>query len=477
MLPERLLHDDLHLVHRAVLSALTRRVVAQSEYNVAFVGNFPEQKIDGALETNRHFAADGATSPWYIITGPNGVYVPSRNETYVAWEAWNTGTSDREHKIARYDHVAKTWSSPTVFLSGADTIADDDHGVPAICIDHQGYVHTFSGPHVGLMKHLRSVAPYDISSFTGRQTIGASLTYPHPIMVGSTMYVFYRDYDSVNSVFSMDAVVYKTTSLNNGLAAWSSEVKWFDVGADARWYGGPHILRGTDIHIVGSCSNFNQTTKFHVFYFIWDTTTDTVRNWTGDFSVPAANFPVSRADADAHFTILLTPPGREERFGTFALAPDGTPHILNCEEPSNGNVGANGHYRMDHLTWNGSSWVTTNLRTSAVFASATANCMNVGGLYVFPDGRVRAYWTEDPDAEWTAGNTPGHIVYAERSAAGVWGPTIRALNGVGSFGLAQAAPVLNGLPEAHVLFAETSAPANEQQLKCYLFGDKGFVGT
>ena len=93
--------------------------------------------------------------------------------------------------VAAYDIKAKKWSAPvraSKFGLGADT-----HGNPSICIDSKGRLHVFFGCHSRAMKHVRSVKPYDITSWAEASCPTKRATYPQSMRTADgSIYLFFR---------------------------------------------------------------------------------------------------------------------------------------------------------------------------------------------------------------------------------------------------------------------------------------------
>ena len=93
--------------------------------------------------------------------------------------------------VAAYDIKAKRWSAPvraSDFGLGGDT-----HGNPSICIDSKGHIHVFFGCHSRAMKHVRSLKPYDITSWAEAPCPTRRATYPQSMrMADGSIYLFFR---------------------------------------------------------------------------------------------------------------------------------------------------------------------------------------------------------------------------------------------------------------------------------------------
>ena len=93
-----------------------------------------------------NFASDGATTPWHgNATYSAAIHDSTGGRTWVAWEAFVDGA--RRVHCTVLDVTAGAFGP--IHDVAAQPLQDDDHGVPAIVMDHEGYVHCFHGPHDG----------------------------------------------------------------------------------------------------------------------------------------------------------------------------------------------------------------------------------------------------------------------------------------------------------------------------------------
>jgi hypothetical protein len=93
--------------------------------------------------------------------------------------------------IDAYDIKKKTWVGP---VRASDYgLGRDTHGNPSITIDTKGHLHIFFGCHGKAMKHVRSVAPYDISQWEEMSSPTQRATYSQSMrMADGSIYLFYR---------------------------------------------------------------------------------------------------------------------------------------------------------------------------------------------------------------------------------------------------------------------------------------------
>src|SRR5690606_33213921 len=93
--------------------------------------------------------------PFYSsATFPSALHDSAANRTWITYEGWGTG---RIAVVTYFDHSTGKYG-PTV-SAGEIPLVDDSHGMPSLCIDGDGYVHVFFGPHSGDMKYRVSASP------------------------------------------------------------------------------------------------------------------------------------------------------------------------------------------------------------------------------------------------------------------------------------------------------------------------------
>lgn len=135
---------------------------------------------------------DGA---WSFFGDPRAVH--RNGKTYVGWI-----TSGGRVQVSRYDHATRTRKTVTLRNLGVD-----DHNNPSVVFLPDGRVRAFFSPHSGRVLpvgqpsrlYYRTTAnPYGIYSWTGTRSIptntsgGLGYTYPNPVQLGNTTYLFWR---------------------------------------------------------------------------------------------------------------------------------------------------------------------------------------------------------------------------------------------------------------------------------------------
>lgn len=417
------------------------------------------------IATTDYFAATGATQLFHGGTEPPALR--SGDKYLFALETWHPQHNKRQESVVSYDRVSKRWTGPVGAIS--QTIDNDDHGVPSLMVDHQGYFHIFGAAHGGGMQHSISRYPGDASHWN-KQNITAlvsNYTYPHPNMIGGVIYLFMRKGNTPPAT-NYPYVLRKSTSLNNGVITWGPEILVGDFGEDSRWYTGKHIARGTEIHMTASKADFQDGYRRNIYYLIFDTLTDT---WTNIDRTVTKTGTMDLATANASFKIYTHADGQTGNGGSsFCFDSAGRQHFLYQTGPFSGYPGdANGHTTKNdiyHIMYDGGTF-------SAPFRIGEApNRYDNGGISPTDDGGVVVLYVEDTQLKWPRG---GDILKRTRSAEGVWSSPSTVLLSA-DFPLVNPTPVQDGGPEARLVFCEYSGnQTDERQLKGWAYGDGGLL--
>jgi hypothetical protein len=262
------------------------------------------------------FAELGSTSTWYAnSTWPNGIYSSALDKTLQAITDFTVvgGNPIKQVRLYSRDHAGSTWPAAVdLFTDDSNSTgtqpAADDHGVGALCEDHQGYIHAFGGVHNGAMKHVSSTTAGSVTNFTARTSIGTLFAYPHPVRVGSQLNLFMRVFDG-GTQYNLAAV--RSSALNAGVPTWGSELPVLSFGANSRVYLGQALAVGTDIYLVCTQADFGDTLRKHVYVLVYDTVTGNVRNLANTKTVLAASLPVGLSDADTFYRVVGFAGGEE----------------------------------------------------------------------------------------------------------------------------------------------------------------------
>jgi hypothetical protein len=350
-------------------------------------------------------ATDGATTPMYGAVHSSAFYDAALNKTFMSWEAW---TGRRTQRVTSLDHGTGYFSEREGF--GVSAMVDDSHGnVGALLLDDENYLHAFYGAHADLTpntKHSVTRWPIDGAELSGSHwsiepAITGDYTYPHAAMVGSTMYLFVRD---TNVAGTRMPLVLHTASLSGGVATWSAGTTLIDMGADHRFYQGTLRVVGTDIHFVAAKADYADSTRAHLYYFIYDTLTGAVSNHDKSFTVAAGDLPMDNTEA-LNCRVFAHGGGNNGNTPSLAFDTDGNPFVAVAD-------GTGSSYDIKVLKRTAGVWGSEEV------SATTDYRYNNYALGPLPGGKMELLYEHDTSAAWGRG---GNIMRVERSAAGVWG--------------------------------------------------------
>ena len=416
-----------------------------------------------------YFSNIGGTSPFYgQVLSPPALYDSASDTTWIAWESMVNGF--RAQQITGLDHATGYWSEITGV--GISSLVDDDHGNPAICLDHEGHMHAFYGSHnaVTNSESRHSSTQWPISGAAGEGSLwairapvaGAIHTYPKPNLVGTVLYVFFREGSGSNGRYH---TLYKTTALADGVATWDTAKRVIDFGATTRVYTGSHFVIGTEIHFLASLGNDGDTLREHVYYFIYETADGSLKNWDKSVSTASGSLPISLATANTSYRIVNTG-GNHTDIHALCFDTTGNPHVVYID-------GTGTSFDLKHIK------VTAGVWSSAVTVETIVGLSGVGHIAVIElvalsGDRVELFYPLDSLAAWDRG---GDMMRRERSAAGVWG-TAQTVLEADSYALGRPFAVLNGRTEARVIFceiAQDSLDASGGDLRSFVWGSGGLI--
>lgn len=410
------------------------------------------------------FATDGCTYPWYTATTPNAVYYSGTNKTWFSWEAWDG--SRRIIDVTTFNHTNGLWE-PVVRVATTSLI-DDDHGVPSMVRDHEGYWHIFYGAHQASMKHIVTSGVDDLTMWADQPVLTGTYTYPHPTLIGGALYVFMRASERY-------LALRKSSALSGGVATWGSEVVIADMDIEgsgpARWYGGNHVVIGSKIHMTATRGNEGNTWRRDIYYLVYDTATGNVENIDGSTITAAASLPIGLATLDASYKIVSQPTAAGTGYiPTMCLDAASRMHILYADGPTNNDDVVD----VWHIMRSGSGWTSPH----KLGTSRTA----LSGFAITPsaNGSITAYWSQQNGTPaWYSGSgrrDGGDIWIASRASGGTWAIS-QMLHAATTFALGEPNLVLNGPSHLRAIWAENNqdSAVESGKLRMYAYGDFGFL--
>jgi hypothetical protein len=411
-----------------------------------------------AVNSLEYFADDVANHAFHSnVSYPASFYDSVDDKTWTFREAWDG--LQRVYVAQLYNHATLRFTLP--YTISTDGLVNDSHGVPAAVMDHEGYVHCFFGAHDSPLKHYVTAAPRDPTSWIALSDIGTNLTYPHPVRMGSALYLFARGGSNE------ELHRYKTTALSGGSATWGA-VKAVVSFSGGRFYPGTALAAGTDIHIVATYSDAADTLRRDVYEFVYDTTDESAGNSDGSVSTVVGSQPISKATADTSY-IVANQTTNETDVPAFCITPDGTRHLAYIDDTATPWDIAYKNYPVGG-PWSSATVLTTTTGSTSAFGYKEEIC-----LVPRADNSVELWFPDDGGAAYAVGGDMKRVV---RSAAGSVG-SVTTIRNAAVEGLGRPTAVLNADSTLFVMFTEVAATeldADAGGLKCFAYGRDGFVG-
>lgn len=389
---------------------------------------------------------------WETVSYPSGFYESGADKTYAVWQFVGLLGYKGVH-VAAYDHTTSAWGER--YTVGNFLLANDDHGHPALVRDSSGYIHCYFGSHNSPFKYSVTNAADDISAWTQRPDIGTALTYPKPVLVGSTIYLFARDSTTATRL----KLGVSTMTPVAGIGTHGAFTILVDFGADTRVYTTECHAIGTDIHFCCMYTPISDSSRQHVYYMVYDTTTGDISNYDGSVTVTSGSLPISLATANTSFRIVDHGADNGD-VPSLQFDTSGNAHVAyaNGTEPT---------YDLEHIMLSGGSW-------SSPVTIGTLTDQAVGGGF---SGYVDSYCLV-PGASGTMEawfNTGGDLLRRVRSSGGTWA-TAETILTAGTYDVYRQAAVKNADPAFRTLFAESSGTATDSaavNLGLFAYGDSG----
>ncbi|MCI3922433.1 BNR repeat-containing protein [Paenibacillus sp. TRM 82003] len=149
-------------------------------------------EVNGA-NNGDHFSSyvitkEANTAAFYGTSGPGAVYDPISDKTFISYSG-PVGDPYMQYFDHKEKHISTAYKVGTNVLPTAD-----NHGIPAMEIDSDGFIHVIFGGHGQPLQYARSVRPRDITEWTATKNITEmpTGTYPHVTSIGTIVYFFYR---------------------------------------------------------------------------------------------------------------------------------------------------------------------------------------------------------------------------------------------------------------------------------------------
>lgn len=435
-------------------AGLTRAVYALMEkINNADFPNAPSASEVGTVADN------GATTPMYASVREAAFYNALLDTTVFAWEAFVKGK--RQAHVSTYDHSMQTFGP--IINSGIPGLINDDHGVPAVLQDHQGFGHLFGGSHAASMQHAVTNSPNDFSSFTVAAPIEGEYGYPHPVLVDDKIFLFMRR----GRTGYTNLVLRKTDYLNNGDAQWAEERTIINLGEDPesytnRVYAGNFVVVGTEIWFIAQLSPATDEYRKNVYFFKYDSVSGNVKNYDGSVVVNSEDLPVCRIEADANFLIYEHEGAdRGTDIPVWFLDDENRAHIFFGVGPNDG------PFSIIHMYDTGKGWSDPEI------AAVVSHRYDVFAPVFLLDGSIELYY---PSSIYNS-LYDGDMMLKTRSISGEWSCPQKIIES-DQFLTGRVLPVLNGHPDAMVIFAELANNRFDNSAgskRIFIYGENGFL--
>lgn len=417
------------------------------------------------------FAALGATQPWYAgSTQYNAATYNGR--TYVVWETYDRVPDKRYCNIRAYTHATGLWGEVWTVGPECET-EDDDHSVPAICFNADGRAVVVYGHHDGNFKLAIMTNAEDETLWTVQNDgFVGEYTYPHPVLIGSTMYVLFREDIPAGVEFADGSKVltYRPVTFSGATATVGSAVRIGDLANNARWYQGNHILLGNG-RVAQCCAraDYNDTFRRNGYYYEIDFAGAQLVNIAG----VASAFPVVGATMASNFMVHDSTSGTPRDMGAPSLAIDSTGRKHICFTK-----GTAGSPEVFHMIAAGSSF------TAPVSIATVTNGSDLADLPRLINGKnnsLEVYYNRDPDALWgRGGNVYRKVMTTDTGGTGDWGSEELVMAADSSrFALGQIGNVRPAHANARIVFGEVAQdPLNTSAFpakRLFVLGDGGFL--
>ncbi len=431
----------------------------------------PVQKVDlvisqsvtaAAVDYSRvtYFAADAASSANYAGTvSPEGVRDTVSGKTLLAYEAWDGVALARQGKVRIYDPAAKTISQPyTMFTS---QLVSDDHGVPPIDIADNRRAYGFGGAHSGEPLQVSMSGAGDFTTWTVLTSLAAStygfnaMGYPHPVCVGSVIYLFVRFSDGSTK---MPFGYIKGNIAADGTVTWATTaVILLDFGNNSRVYAVEPLVvskNGNEavIRCAATFATYGDDYRQDNFVFDLDTAAALIKAITGTYTRPI-DTPMSLSAARSF--IRVTTQFENNLYGTvpshcFDTAGN---YQIAYMESALGNQDANNDYPIFERVLSGGV-LGAPVNTGAIIRQR----YDVHNIIAQSAGKVDIWFTSSDALNRARGGDISHI--SRSGPTGAWGSPIKDDVAGAFLGYDRVHGVKNADDSLRIVYAEQVVPAS-----------------
>jgi hypothetical protein len=179
--------------------------------NAATIDTVTTQSIYGCLRTN------GA-----------GVFDATVNKTFVTYSGTN-----QDIYIKAYDHATSAWSAATKVATLNVTHNNAYHDYPVLRQLSDGRLAIFQATHTATLQMYTAPTPRSITgTWSNRRISSDRNAYPEPIVIGSTIYLFYNQNTDIGYPYR----IYRMIKSTNSGQSWSAPQTVIDSGRTADRY-------------------------------------------------------------------------------------------------------------------------------------------------------------------------------------------------------------------------------------------------
>jgi hypothetical protein len=406
--------------------------------------------FDGTEWVNGELLEDVATTKEVVAeAAPHTVQPPyaatyhgATDRTYIAYLG-----HQRDLYITYYDHAAASFATP-VEIFNYPLSDSNNHGAPALAVDHDGRIHIVWGSHNSTHRHSRSDNPDDISAWT-TTSITTSGTYPNLDVDPATGDLYLLDRAGSGHGATFPTHEYGSIRISTDGTTWSAAASLVDTT------GTPEAA--SDFYLRGAM--FGDDGLLH---FAWQVARGSSHDGTRTNIYHAKYDPSVGNLYSANGTNLGTEITWAEH--PDCLAVDRSPVGVNTLTVSGGMVvipytagtgGISGPGDLYVAVWDGSSWTDTDLSLTAPSTKEA-----------FPAAwKVTGGWRLAlPILNGSFGDV---VLYGALNAGTNWFEAGTLLSGASGEGFAKVAPVKGGGPvvaltqEEATSFATTSATVSD----------------
>lgn len=270
----------------------------------------------------------------HYSTNPKAKYFSGTHQrTYITFQDRNSNPY-----ITYIDHSDGVPATPVRVAT--TPIQNDAHSGGALEIDANGRIHLFYGAHNSDLYWIRSVDPEDITSWeTPKQLTDYDYTYPQVRIIGSTLWLFFRDgQPTVQPEFYRQSTNFADAWASASLDA-ATELINFDTDTGIYLNALPEV-DGNDIHIT--YHYYDESNHRTICYAKWN---DSASQWEKADGT-AYTLPIILATAD----IVHDTPGVSAANEEVKVDENHIPYILYRYD------GGGTCWDIRIAKWNGSSW-------------------------------------------------------------------------------------------------------------------------